>query len=254
MRAVAFTLLVAALAGPTLAQEVAEDWDLTTDPQQQLTLASLDFGSNALALRCKAGVLELLLTGTPVATSDSRSVEVTAGLIANEKQTWQTQAGLTVLSASEPDRLARQIRAGGELDIRIDGAAVGERPRRYRLPIPASAVSVDQVLVSCGRPLSDDWDGLPRSKEMLAWNGDPTPDFPEAAMQAGADVGAVVLGCIVAAGGDLDVCRILSETPTGVGFGKEALKAARASQVRLAPGNISDLGRFVQFTIRFRAE
>lgn len=251
MRAVAIALLAAALAGPAFAQEATEDWDLTIDPQQQLTLASLDFGANALALRCTAGVLEMLLTGTPRSTADSRSVQVTAGLIADEKQTWTTQAGLPVLSASDPDRLARQIRAGGELDIRIDGVEAGERPIRYRLPIPASARSVDQVLTACDRPLSDDWDALTRIKGTVVWVDQPAPQFPEAALRAGVKAGAVVLTCILPASGDLDICRIRSETPAGVDFGEEAVKAARRSRVGLASNNTEDIGRLIQFTIRF---
>ena len=112
-----------ATASPALAQDVAEDWDLAVDPAQELTLASLDFGDNALALRCKAGVLDFLLTGTPLSTEAIRAVRVTAGGIADERQAWHTQPGLPVLSASEPDRLARQLRAGGDLDVRIESTS-----------------------------------------------------------------------------------------------------------------------------------
>lgn len=254
MKIAALAVLAAALAAPAVAQEASEDWDFTADSGQQLTLASLDFGANALALRCKAGVLEVLLTGVPATTTDSRSVQVTTGLIAAEKQVWRTQAGLPVLSASEPDRLARQLRAGGELDIRIEGSGAEERPRRYRLPIPASARSVDQVLTACDRPLSDDWDGLARvGAETVVWADQPAPEYPEAAMRAGVEAGAVVLDCIVPADGRLDVCRVRSETPSGAGFGEEALKGARKSQIRLAPDDTRSVGRLIQFTVRFLA-
>lgn len=251
MRVAAFTLLSAAFISPSFAQDGAEDWDLTTDAQQQLTLASLDFGDNVLALRCKSGGLELLLTGVPTTTADTRSVRVTAGLIVDEQQTWQTRAGLPVLSASEPDRLARQIRDGAELDIRVEGSAAGERIMRYRLPVPASARSVNQVLDACGRPLSDDWDRLSRAPDLVAWAHMPVADFPEAAMRTGVEAGDVRLGCIVEVGGDLDDCRIVSESPAGADFGAEALQAAKASRVRLPPDG-AGVGSVVHFTIRFR--
>lgn len=252
MRIAALFLCLLALAGPAFAQDGTEDWDLTTDAQQQLTLASLDFGDNALALRCKAGNLELLLTGVPPSTADTRSVRVTAGLIADERQVWQTQPGLPVLSASEPDRLARQIRNGAELDIRVEGSAAEGPARRYRLPIPASTRAVDQVLAACRRPLSDDWDGLPHGAENVTWTQMPVAEFPEAAMAAGAEAGNVRLGCLLTAGGDLNDCRIDLESPAGVNFGKEALRAAKAARVGL-PADGAGAGSVVHFTIRFRA-
>lgn len=131
MKRTLIALLACATAMPALAQDGAEDWDLTVDPARQLTLASLDFGGNALALRCQAGVLDFLVTGTPVSTEAVRTVRVTAGGIADERQAWQTQPGLPVLSAYEPDRLARQLRAGGDLDLRIEPVATGERALRF---------------------------------------------------------------------------------------------------------------------------
>lgn len=145
-------------ASSTFAQEPAEDWDLTVDPAQQLTLASLDFGDNALALRCKGGVLELLLTGVPVTTEQFRTIRILAPGIAEEIQVWRAQPGLPVLSASMPARLARLLRTGGDLDIRLEPAATGERGLHYRLPIPASAASLDQALSACGQRLADEWD------------------------------------------------------------------------------------------------
>lgn len=251
MRALAFALLAVAFAQPVAAQDTGEDWDLTVNPEQLLTLASLDYGDNALALRCRAGNLEVLLTGVPATAAESRAVQVTAGLISNERQNWRTQAGLPVLSASEPDRLARQMRAGGVLDVRIDGVGTGDRARRYQLPIPASARSVDQVLAACDRPLSDDWDGLSRDTVSLLWADAPAADFPTAALQTGVEAGTVVIQCIVETGGELDVCRVISESPKGAGFGSEAMKAAMAARVQLAPNDTASSGRVVQFTQRF---
>lgn len=251
MRALAFALLAVAFAQSVAAQDPGDDWDLTVNPEQQLTLASLDFGDNALALRCRAGLLEVLLTGVPPTPAEFRTVQVTAGLISNERQDWRTQPGLPVLSASEPDRLARQMRAGGELNVRIDGIGTGDRARRYRLPVPASARSVDQVLAACDRPLSDDWDRLSRSTVSLLWADAPVPDFPTAALRTGVEAGTVVMQCIVGTGGEFDVCRVVSEVPTGADFGKEAIKVAKSARVQLSPNDTASIGRVVQFTMRF---
>lgn len=195
--------------------------------------------------------MEVLLTGVSPTAAESRAVQVTVGLISDERQNWRTQAGLPVLSASEPDRLSRQMRAGGELDILIDGTGTGDRARRYRLPVPASARSVDQVLAACDRPLSDDWDGLSRHTDSLLWADAPVADFPTVALRSGVEAGTVVLQCIVETGGDLDVCRVVSEVPKGADFGKEAMEAAIAARVQLAPNDAASIGRVVQFTQRF---
>lgn len=250
---IAWGLLIGlAAASPAFAQDAAEDWDLNVDPSRQLTLASLDFGDNALALRCQAGVLDFLMTGTPVSAESSRTVRLTAGGIAGETQRWQTQPGLPVLSASEPDRLARQLRAGGDLDVRIEPAAAGERPLRFRLTLPPSAGSLDQVLSACGASLADEWDLRPRASGTVTWRHQVPPEYPEAAADRDIALASVRLACIVPANGRLDECRVLYEAPDGLGFGRNALVAARKSSVALPAGDLSDVGKVVLFTMRFR--
>lgn len=141
--------LAAALASPAFAQDPAEDWDLTVNAEQQLTLATLDFGDNVLALRCRAGVLDLLLTGVPVSIGTTRSVRVSAGALVDESQTWVAWTGQPILGATDPARLAGELRAGGLFDIRVDRETDADRPLRYQLTLPASAASVDAVLTAC---------------------------------------------------------------------------------------------------------
>ena len=250
---IGFGLLIGlATASPAFAQDAAEDWDLAVDPAQELTLASLDFGDNVLALRCKAGVLDFLLTGTPVTTEAVRTVRVTAGGISDERQAWQTQPGLPVLSAYEPDRLARQLRAGGELDVRIEPLATGERALRFRLTLPASAASVDRVLSACGASLAHEWDLRPRAGGSVTWAHQVPPEYPEAGAMRNIGLASVRLACIVPASGNFEECRILYEAPEGLDFGRNALAAARRSRVALPSGDLSDVGKVVQFTMRFR--
>lgn len=250
-----FSLALAILfatASPTLSQDAAEDWDLAVDPARELTLASLDFGDNALALRCQAGVLDFLLTGTPVSTEAVRAVRVTAGGIVNERQAWLTQPGLPVLSASEPDRLARQLRPGGDLDVRIEPSATGERPFRFRLTTPPSAASLDRVLSACGASLADEWDLRARASGTITWVSQAAPEYPEAAVLRDIPLATVRVACIVPPDGRLDECRILSEAPDGLGFGRAALVAARNSRVALPENDLADVGKVIHYSVRFR--
>ncbi|MDP2765074.1 MAG: hypothetical protein Q8O54_09580 [Brevundimonas sp.] len=242
-----------ATASTAFAQDATEDWDLTVDPAQALTLASLDFGGNAVALRCKAGMLEFLLTGVPTSTEAVRTVQVTAGGIAGESQTWRAHADTPVLSADEPDRLARQLRAGGDLELRIEPVAAGGRGMRFSLTIPPSATALDQVLSACGAALTDEWDLRPRAfSDTIVWERVVSAEYPEAAVERQIPLASVRLACIVPANGRLDECRIVFESHDGLGFGRNALAAARESRIRLPDGDLSAVGKVVHYNVRFR--
>ena len=253
IRQTALVVCLLLAAGPAAAQDAESDWDLTTDPARQLTLATLNFGSNQIALRCKAGVLDLLVTGMPLTTAAFQTVRVTAGAIKDERQQWLTWPDRPIISPAEPERVARQLRAGGELDIRLEPATAGERPRRYRLPVPQSAASIDQVLSACSVPLNDDWDLRQRAElGTVLWARQLAPDFPELAASRGVESAEVRLGCAIASGGALDECRILSEAPQGAGFGRSALRAAERARVEPPDDEESLIGKVVTFTVRFR--
>lgn len=254
MRAIVFAILAMALASPVIAQDSDEDWDLKEDPQQQLTMATLNFGSNQLALRCRAGALDFLLTGVPPTDAATRTVRVSAGPIHTEHQVWLAWPGQPIISSGEPGRLARQLRAGGELDVRLEATETGERPHRYRLPVPTSTMSVDRVLTACSVPLADDWDLLPRTEPgLIVWASSPRPDYPPLAMDRGMESGEARLVCLVAAGGALDQCRILSEFPAGGGFGRSAQRSAERARLGLPEDETTVIGNVVSFTVRFRA-
>ena len=229
------------------------DWDLTTRPDLELTAASLTFNQNVLALRCREGVLDMLVSGLPVSTGESRTVRVSAGAIDDEEQRWIARPGERVLGPEEPARLARQLRAGGEMDLRVEPEAEGERPRRYRLPVPASAASVDTVLTACRTPLSDPRDLLRRASvsDGPVWRTHLAPDYPtnREAMRAGA--GEVKLSCVIGPGWRLEDCRADLETPPGAGFAEAAIRAAERSSVSPPASGADVRGQVVRFTNRF---
>jgi outer membrane biosynthesis protein TonB len=151
-----------------------------------------------------------------------------------------------------PARLARLLRTGGDLDIRLEPAATGERGLRYRLPVPASAASLDQALSACGQPLADEWDSRPRfPMDARAWASQALPEYPNAAIQRDIPVATVELACVVAAEGRLSECRVLSENPEGLGFGRNALEAARRSRLNVPEDDTSSVGEIAQYVARF---
>lgn len=249
-----FSLAALAAGTPVAGQDSAEDWDLTIQPEHSLTAASLNFGDNILALRCRSGMLDMLVSGVPVSTGTARTVRVSAGAIADEEQRWIARPGEPILGPEEPARLARQLRAGGELDLRVEPEVEGERPRRYRLPVPASAASVDTVLTACGTPLSDPRDLLRRASgtDSPVWRAQPELEFPRSreAMQAGS--GTVQVSCVIGAAWELADCRAETEAPRGAGFAQAAIRAAERARISPPRSGTDVRGQVIRFTARFR--
>lgn len=253
MRRLTLALCLLAVSSPALAQQAGEDWDLTTNADQQLSLATLDFGANVLALRCRAGELDLLLTGVPVSTGETRKARVSIGAIGAEDQLWTAQTGQPVLGADEPARLARQLRAGGELDVRLDPEDAADRPRRYRLPVPASRASVNAVLTACGQPLEEPRDLIARSAAgfLPTWVAAPQVQYPSEPGAGTVQNAMVRVSCLVGPEWGLQDCRADMERPSGFGFGDKAVAAAAQSTISPPADGVDLRGRLIRFTIRF---
>lgn len=250
--AIALTALTCAVAGGSQARaQSADDWDLVDGTTPGLTMASVAFsGGSAIAVRCQAGTLDVLVAGLPASTSLSRTVETTMPGIAPESETWLVQPGSGVISPPEPARIARMLRSGGHLDLHVLPEAEDAPGVRLALDYPASAAAIDRVLGACEIPLSDEHDAIRRLTSVFGqWERRPTPNFPERAAEKDVKDGAVRLGCVFDAEGRPGDCWILSETPPGVGFGPSALAAARDSRMSRPAG---DGIAVVVFIIRFQ--
>lgn len=246
-------LLLLAAASPALAQDPTEDWDLTVNAEREATVATLDFGDNILGLRCQAGKLDLLLTGVPVSTGATRTATVSAGAISDETQLWTALPGQPVVGAAEPARLARQLRAGGALDVRLAPEDAADRPRRYQLTVPVSTASIDRVLTACGEPLDDPRDLIARSSEPITWSAMPLPGFPENAAARGIDRGWVVLSCVISSNWGLSDCRVEAESHENAGFGASALRGVGGARLNPPASGADIRGLAVSFTLLFVA-
>ncbi|PZN98729.1 MAG: energy transducer TonB, partial [Alphaproteobacteria bacterium] len=87
-----------------------------------------------------------------------------------------------------------------------------------------------------------------------SWNRRPAGEFPERAQSRGIETGSAVLECTVNPNGSVSGCVIISETPSGAGFGQAALTGARRAQ--LTPRSVDGVatGGKVRFTTRFAVE
>ena len=84
-----------------------------------------------------------------------------------------------------------------------------------------------------------------------SWSSRPAGEFPERALSRGIESGVVQLECTVNANGSVSGCTILSESPSGSGFGQAAISGAR--RARLTPRSVDGVavGGRVRFTTRF---
>lgn len=78
-----------------------------------------------------------------------------------------------------------------------------------------------------------------------------TEAWPAAARQAGVS-GKVVMNCMVAYDGGLEDCRVLTETPAGMGFGAAALSLTGQYQLSPNVDGQSTTGGRMLVPVRFR--
>ena len=220
-RSIASAGMAAVLAaGHASAQDAGADWRLSRRPDIQSTTASVEQDGGLVAVRCREQELEVLVGGLPVANATPQRVTVHLGPIVGEDQAWTVFPGTAILSANNPARLARVMRAGGPLDLSLtpespsDGS--GQEPARLHLSLPPSSASIDQVLTACGVDLSADTDALPRLPASVTWLNRPTPEYPRLGVNL--DGGTVELVCGADRAGRMVNCRVIGATVRGRGL------------------------------------
>ena len=73
MRRTVIAALIALLASPVSAQQADDGWDLIVDESQNMSMAVAAYSSGqSLAVRCRDGDLEVLLSGLPPLEGETR--------------------------------------------------------------------------------------------------------------------------------------------------------------------------------------
>ena len=258
MRALA-SLIFAVTASSANAQDVTDDWALTVDQSRDVMLASAAYSSGqTLAVRCQAGVLDVIVAGLPAIDGRTRYVETTVGERPAERGPWASGGdGTTVLSVA-PAPTARRLRAGGSLRLSAAAGAANDSPlQQYAFDLPGQSASLDRVLEACDTPTTDLRDDLPRwvparGSAFNYWQRMARPEYPAVADRAGIDSGYAVLSCVIQAGGRLHQCVVESESPRRAGFGQSAVRAMGAARVLIVEEGGPPPGELVIFTLRFR--
>ena len=260
MRRALASLVVALAASSASAQEPArDDWNLSADQGRDLMLATVAYSSGqTIAVRCEAGVLDVIVTGLPALDGRARYIETTVGERPTELGGWTNGGDGTAAISMSPAPTARSLRAGGAVRFSAAVDAANDSPlRQYAFDLPAESASLDRVLEACGTPKTDARDDLlrwtPAQGSMLNyWSRMAIPEYPEAAYETGINSGFAVLSCVVSAGGRLTQCVVESESERRAGFGQSGVRAMRAARVLLPEEGGPPPGQLVVFTLRFR--
>lgn len=231
--------LIAALAGPALAQDApggtTEDWTLDRRSRNLLAYITLDNGLS-LGARCRKGSYNVVIAGLPPspAGAETRLLKVAFGEGDLRDETWNVTTDPTVAIASFPAPFARSLRHGGRLRVLVPGGATEGRNLLYDLELPASASAIDETLTACDRPLIDAADagmedikptGLP---EHVTWRDRPRPRYPLGASYAW---GYVVVTCLNNPDGTLRNCQIEASQPEDGYFDDVALRGVRDARI-----------------------
>lgn len=219
-----------------------DDWDVATDPTQDLVIAGVEYASGAiLAVECRAGALNAWISGLPTnavtggrftrSLADGRSVD----------SYWTLSTSGTQLTSASAARDARSFKSGGVLAL-VSTEHKGA-PLSLRLDLPAQSAGVDRVLTACGRPLSDPRDALPDVSPLLSeW-----PRIPIAESASRHAHIRVEISCIVSAG-RLTACQSDNETPKDARVGAATARRANGHRLRLTDAAAAE-GRLFELVV-----
>lgn len=232
-RLLALPLLLACGA----AQEPApapSDWALLADPRQGMTAAVLETTAGVhIILRCHEGAFTAFVTGLAPSRRETRRIELTVGDGPRQGREWANSEDGTSAFSDLPAPLARELRNGGQLQLRVPPAESGEPATRYVLEVAPSQTAIDQTLTACGLPLVDPRDqrladlgdtDMPRS---LDWSQRPRITFPASRYARG----FAVVSCITAPDGRPTDCVIETEHPHDGGFGRAVLRGVERGRI-----------------------
>jgi len=229
-------LTLSAVATTVVAQDTdTSDWTLSRNERLKAVVAGTTFSNGiGLGVRCVDRGLEVIMVGLPPIEAEQRTLGIGFGDDPIVDQSWNVAADNTVAVSELPAPLARRLREGGQIQVRVPGAGENGRNVRYVMDLPPSATAIDQTLADCGRPLVDPRDaeleaigesGLPAD---LVWKTQPRPTYPFHSRYA---KGFAVVSCIAASDGGLRDCVVETEHPRDGHFGDATLAAARRGRL-----------------------
>lgn len=235
-------LTVAAAAACLAPAAQAQDWQ-PLEAGRGVTAVAVQWDSGAaLAVQCRrdglSAMLRLVHPVQPSASLPYPTVPITHDHPGGERrQTWLLNPDGGAAFSPTPERFARRLLAGGDLQLVI---TPDEAPRqRYPLSLPTDSAPLSGVLEACDVPLEHPLDNPPKTisteaptegeaPPAVAWTRRPSGTdlarfFPNEALRRGIN-GRATVSCLVQATGRITDCEVISEYPRGAGFGQATVR------------------------------
>lgn len=257
-----FSAAAAAMLAPNAnAQDV---WTIERPGRNQVSASTIFNSGQVVALRCSGRQPEVVVIGLPPATPPetlhasnfARTIEVMVDGHQLPSSLWLVPADRTAAFFTNPAALARALRTGQELTLRIvpeSGPAT-----RIVLQLPDDRQGIEAIFGECGIPVTDPRDEATDlstaakpddDRPPVQWATPPRGQYPPLAMMNNVTEGLAVISCFAAPTGRLNECRADYAAPAGYGFDEAALTSMRRSRVT-PHGDASP--RAIAFTMRFR--
>jgi len=269
-----FTVALASLAAaaPTSAQESApeaQDWTLTSVPEQKAVVATISFTSGlTIAARCMDGVYDVLIAGLPDPPQRDLSREIgiqTGDQTGPYTSVWSIGTQRNMAFSRLPAVVARSLAEGGKLQVIVPASSPNGRRTRYVMDLAPSSTAIEQTLTACGRPMVDPreararaidgngQDGLPGT---VQWQTMPRPTFPDPVNGRSPTEGYVGLSCVLTDAGRLTECEVESEHPAGYDLWRAVEPSLPRARFKLsdeaAAAGLTLGGRMVRFSVTFK--
>ncbi|MBO9501692.1 hypothetical protein [Brevundimonas sp. A19_0] len=215
------------LASPR--QDPGGDWDHAVAADNASSVASVGY-SNGLVIEvtCYGGsAIGVEVTGLPPAIDEASSVTLSRA----DGRATTIPASVRVpgrLGVEYDERMARVMRGGGELSMRVERGQ--SSPVVVRVDLPEQHANLDQVIESCGRRLNDPRDALPILTEL---NAVPRATFPPArrSRTGSSDWARVEISCVVSGETRLADCQVNQQDGGNDSYGTAVARAYNGAGV-----------------------
>jgi len=233
MIALVMAYLLSSAAEPAFpGQDPEGDWDYAVAEDDSSSVASVGYSSGfVVRVTCYGeGTINVVMTGLPPVEGDRYSVGASR---ADGRTTTVPTAILNsgTLSLDHDERIARVMRGGGELTLRLEGEQ--SPPVVVQVDLPEQHANLDRVIAQCGRRLDAPRDALPILVDLQSA---PRATFPPArrARTGSSEWARVEISCVVSAATRLEDCQIEHQDGGTRAYGAAVTRAYDGVRVDVA--------------------
>lgn len=233
MIALVIAHLLSSAAEPALhGQDPESDWDYAVAEGNISSVASIGYSSGlVVSVTCYGrGTIDVVMTGLPPAEGDRYSIRLSR----SDGRTTTLPAAILnsgMLSVDYDERIARIMRGGGELVMRLE--RMHSPPVVVQVDLPKQHANLDRVIEHCGRRLDEPRDALPILVDLRSV---PRATFPPArrSRTGSSEWARVEISCVVSTGTRLEDCQVEHREGANSSYGSAVARAYEGVRVDVA--------------------